>query len=122
MKSSSAATARTAFRVVAFAEALSWLGLLIGMYVKYVPETTEAGVQIFGMIHGIVFIAYLVCTIWAARALRWSPLVTLLALASSIPPFFTAIFEVIADRKGLLDTGRATSDAEVREPATDLTD
>ncbi len=33
----------TAFRVVAFAEAVSWLGLLVGMYIKYVPESTEPG-------------------------------------------------------------------------------
>ena len=34
-------TAATAFRIVAVAEALSWIGLLAGMFVKYVPETTE---------------------------------------------------------------------------------
>ena len=30
-------TVATAFRIVAVAEACSWLGLLIGMFVKYVP-------------------------------------------------------------------------------------
>ena len=40
------------------AEALSWVGLLIGMYLKYVPRTTELGVHVFGPIHGAVFVAY----------------------------------------------------------------
>ena len=33
----------TAFRVVAFAEAVSWLGLLVGMFFKYVVDAGEAG-------------------------------------------------------------------------------
>ena len=76
--------AATAFRIVAVAEALSWVGLLIGMYVKYVPETTELGVQIFGPIHGGIFVAYVVTAVVAARVLRWSIGTTLLALAASL--------------------------------------
>src|SRR3954454_10426092 len=91
-------TAATAFRIVAVAEALSWIGLLIGMYVKYVPATTELGVKIFGPIHGGIFIAYLVVTVLAARALRWSPGTTLLALVASVPPLVTVWFERWATR------------------------
>ncbi len=93
----------TAFRVVAFAEAVSWLGLLIGMFIKYVPETTEAGVQIFGPIHGGVFMAYVVLTLLVSRIQRWSVITTLLALAASIPPFATVVFELWAKRTGKLD-------------------
>ena len=64
-------TAATAFRIVAVAEALSWVGLLAGMFVKYVPETTELGVQVFGPIHGAIFVAYVVVALVAARVLRW---------------------------------------------------
>ena len=88
----------TAFRIVAVAEALSWVGLLIGMYVKYVPETTEVGVKIFGPIHGGVFVAYVVVALLAARVLRWSPGTTLLALVASIPPLATLWFERWAAR------------------------
>ena len=88
----------TAFRIVAVAEALSWVGLLIGMYVKYVPETTELGVKIFGPIHGGVFVAYVVVALLAARVLRWSPGTTLLALVASIPPLATLWFERWAAR------------------------
>ncbi|MBM7806335.1 integral membrane protein [Geodermatophilus bullaregiensis] len=91
-----------AFRVVAVAEALSWLGLLAGMYVKYVPETSEVGVQVFGPVHGAVFIAYLVVALVAARVLGWSRWTALLALAASIPPLATVVFERWAARTGRL--------------------
>jgi integral membrane protein len=94
--------AATAFRIVAVAEALSWVGLLIGMYVKYVPETTELGVQIFGPIHGGIFVAYVVTAVVAARVLRWSIGTTLLALAASVPPLASIVFERWASRGGRL--------------------
>jgi integral membrane protein len=90
------------FRAIAFAEACSWLGLLIGMYLKYVPETTEAGVHVFGPIHGTIFVAYLLATFAARSTFGWSLRTTALALVASIPPFATALFEVLAERRGLL--------------------
>lgn len=95
------------FRLIAFAEACSWLGLLVGMYLKYVPETTEAGVKIFGPIHGCIFLGYLLITLTARSTFGWSLRTTALALASSIPPFATAIFEVYADRAGHLSAADA---------------
>ncbi len=96
-----------AFRVVAVAEALSWVGLLAGMYVKYGVGTSEAGVQFFGPVHGAVFVAYVVLALVAARVLRWSPGTTLLALAAAVPPLATVGFERWATR-----TGRLPSRAE----------
>lgn len=93
---------RLLFRVVAFAEACSWAGLLVGMYLKYIPETTEAGVQIFGPIHGGIFVAYLLATLVARNTFGWSLTTTFWAAVASVPPFATAVFEVVADRKGLL--------------------
>jgi integral membrane protein len=93
----------SAFRIVALAEALTWLGLLIGMYFKYVPESGEAGVKIFGPIHGGVFLLYVLLTIATARAQRWSMTTTALALAASIPPFFTVWFERWAKNSGRLE-------------------
>jgi integral membrane protein len=100
-------TAATLFRVVAVAEALSWVGLLIGMYVKYVPETTELGVKIFGPIHGGVFVAYVLVALLSARTFRWSAGTTLLALAASIPPLATVLFERWITRTGRLPQGEA---------------
>src|SRR3954447_21204920 len=48
----------TAFRIVAVAEACSWIGLLAGMFVKWVLKASEGGVHVFGPIHGAIFIAY----------------------------------------------------------------
>jgi integral membrane protein len=95
-------TAATAFRTVAIAEALSWIGLLAGMFVKYVPETSELGVKIFGPIHGGVFVAYVVLALVAGRALRWSRGTTLLAQLASIPPLATIWFERRGTRSGEL--------------------
>jgi len=41
------------------------------MFLKYVTETTEIGVQVFGMLHGSAFLAYLSAAIAAAIILRW---------------------------------------------------
>ena len=90
------------FKVVAVAEALSWAGLLVGMYLKHVAGTTEAGVHLFGPLHGGIFLAYVALALLLSRSLRWTPWVTLLALACSVPPFATAVFEVLAARTGRL--------------------
>ncbi len=100
-------TAATAFRIVAVAEALSWVGLLIGMYVKYGPETTELGVKVFGPIHGGIFVAYVVVTLVAARVLRWSTRTTVLALVCSVPPLATVWFERLATRNDKLPRQQA---------------
>jgi len=92
----------TAFRVVAFAEALSWLGLLTGMFFKYVVDAGEQGVHVFGPIHGTVFVAYVVVTLLTWRHQRWSLPVAVLALAASVPPFCTVLFEQWAERTGRL--------------------
>ena len=103
----------TLFKVVAVAEALSWAGLLVGMYLKHVAGTTEAGVHLFGPVHGGIFVAYVGLALLLARSLRWTPWVTLLALACSVPPFATAVFEVWAARAGRL---AAPSAEPAREP------
>lgn len=90
------------FRLAAVLEALSWAGLLIGMFFKYVVVENEIGVKIFGPIHGAVFVAYLLATVTAYRPLRWSIPTTLLALVASIPPFFSVLFERWASRTGRL--------------------
>lgn len=92
----------TLFKAVAVAEALSWAGLLVGMWLKHVSGTTELGVEVFGPIHGAIFIAYVALTLVVARPLRWTPWVTLLALACSVPPFATVFFELGTSRTGRL--------------------
>ena len=98
---------RTIFRVVAFAEAVSWGLLLVAMFFKWVVQDDphaglEGGVPIAGPIHGVIFIAYVAVCFVAWIHFRWTPRTLVLALVCSIPPFVTAIFEVVADRRGLL--------------------
>ncbi|MFC7501382.1 DUF3817 domain-containing protein, partial [Nocardioides sp. GCM10030258] len=62
----------------------------------------ETGVRIFGMAHGVVFIAYGVVTlvVWVDR--RWSAGRGLLALVAAVPPLATLPLEWWAIRKGWL--------------------
>lgn len=100
-------TVRTVFRTIAIAEAASWALLLAAMFCKWILESEpfglhEGGVPVAGPIHGGIFMLYVVSCVVAAIVFKWNARTTLLALASSIPPFFTYWFEVVADRKGLL--------------------
>lgn len=94
--------ARTVFKVVAIAEAVSWAGLLVGMLFKYVIADNPVGVHVFGPIHGGVFVLYCLTVVAVFRTFGWSLPVTTLALAASIPPFATLVFEVWAERTGRL--------------------
>ncbi|AWS43524.1 DUF3817 domain-containing protein [Streptosporangium sp. 'caverna'] len=86
-------TALRLFRYVAIAEACSWAGLLIGMFFKYIADTGDLGVKIFGPVHGVMFVLYVAGVLAAARVERWSPGVVVLGLACSVPPFTSLWFE-----------------------------
>jgi integral membrane protein len=106
------ASPRRLFRALATAEAITWALLLTGMVLKYVTRTTELGVQVFGMVHGVVFIAYGLVTLLVAVDQRWAAGRLLLGLAAAVPPFATLPFEWYADRRGLLgDSWRSRADS-----------
>jgi len=92
------------FRRVAVAEAITWALLLFGMFLKYVTATTDLGVRVFGMLHGVVFIAYCLSTLVVGIDQRWSRGRVLLGLLSSVPPFMTVWFDRYAERRGALGT------------------
>ncbi|MFI9504271.1 DUF3817 domain-containing protein [Nocardia sp. NPDC052566] len=106
------------FRFIAVLEAISWAFLIVGMVFKRLPEPVTWPVKVFGMTHGIIFILFVIMAIVAARELKWSPLVTVLALLSSIPPFFTVLFEVLAARFGKLGELSNTGAGDTAAPAT----
>jgi integral membrane protein len=92
------------FRRVAIAEAVTWALLLTGMFLKYVTETTDLAVSVFGMVHGVVFIAYCLTVVLVGVDQRWSRGRLLAGLAASIPPFLTVVFDRNAERRGALST------------------
>lgn len=119
------AATRSVFRVVAVAEALSWAGLLVAMFFKWVvaedPHTgAEGGVPIMGPIHGGVFVLFVLTSLVAWRVFSWRLGTIALALACAIPPFATVWFERRVDRQGLLGVsaaGRTTAAAGPSGPA-----
>jgi integral membrane protein len=89
------------FRVIALAEAVSWVGLLIGMHFKYLGSPrTEVGVKLFGPVHGAIFVAFVVVALLAGIAFQWGLGTWLLALLGSIVPLGSVIFLIWADRSG----------------------
>ncbi|GAA0288104.1 DUF3817 domain-containing protein [Kineococcus aurantiacus] len=106
------------FRVIATFEAISWTALLIAMFLKWVVHAPhEGGVPVVGMVHGIGFVVYLVSTVWAGLALRWSPGNVLAGLAAGVPPFGTVVFERWMLRRGGLTTRSARSSSAAASPS-----
>jgi integral membrane protein len=76
-------------RLVGIAEGISFLVLLgIAMPLKYVAGLPQA-VKIFGWMHGLLFILYVVALINAAFVHRWSIWRALVAFVASLVPFGT---------------------------------
>ncbi|MEV0674156.1 DUF3817 domain-containing protein [Mycobacterium sp. NPDC050441] len=96
------------FRLIAFAEAVSWAGLLVGMYFKYLGSPrTEIGVKVFGPVHGGVFIAFVVAAVLVGVARKWDIGTWILALLASIVPLGSVIFVMWADRTARIESGEA---------------
>ncbi|MFE3454066.1 DUF3817 domain-containing protein [Nonomuraea sp. NPDC059194] len=81
------------FRAVAIAEAFSWVGLLAGMYVKYIAQASEIGVKVFGPIHGGLFLLYVAAVLLVARERGWSRATVVVGLVCAVPPLATIWFE-----------------------------
>ncbi len=65
-------TPRTLYRRIALAEVVTWALLLLGMVLKYVTRTTDLGVKVFGLAHGVVFIAFCLVTVLLWVNQRWT--------------------------------------------------
>lgn len=107
------------FRLIALAEAVSWVGLLTGMYFKYLgTPRTEIGVKVFGMAHGVIFIAFVVTGLLVGLAVKWGLGTWLLALLASIVPLCSVIFLIWADRTGRM--GAASVSTGVLQPGRSM--
>jgi integral membrane protein len=81
------------FRIAAIAEAVTWAGLLIGMFFKYIVVKNQVGVQIFGPTHGFVMGFYIIAVFLVKPELPWGRRELYIGLAASVPPFATYFFE-----------------------------
>ena len=100
--SSSLSPAGRLFAIAAFAEGLTWAGLLVGMLLKYGTQTTDLGVWLFGRLHGAAFLFYLVVTLVSAVRLRWPWWAWIVAVLAAVPPLVTVPLEIWFRRIGLL--------------------
>lgn len=74
------------FRIIALAEATSFIALLVATYVKR-TDGGEVGVSVLGPIHGALFIAYVLVALSLRDRAGWSPRTTLLILLGAVVPF-----------------------------------
>jgi integral membrane protein len=75
------------FRLVAYAEAVTFLILLGGVVVKRVLNGSDVGVRVMGPIHGIVFLVYVVMVLQVRASQAWNLGQTLLVIVASALPF-----------------------------------
>lgn len=82
-----------AFKITAFWEGVSLLVLLfIAMPLKYFFNQPEM-VSIVGMIHGILFLAYVVLAFMVYNELNWNFKTLFIVLFASVIPFGTFYIE-----------------------------
>jgi integral membrane protein len=76
-------------RILAFAEGVSFLLILfVSMPLKYLFNLPQAN-MVIGMMHGLLFMLYVLAVIQAKFTFDWSYKNTFLALIASIIPFGT---------------------------------
>jgi integral membrane protein len=82
------------FRIGAVAEACGWTLLIAGILIgRYSTPGNDTAVIIAGQIHGMLFFGYLAAALVLYPSLGWSRWRALFALAFSVPPFGTLVFE-----------------------------
>ncbi|AWW29001.1 hypothetical protein DN752_01980 [Echinicola strongylocentroti] len=81
------------FRIISYAEGISYLLLLfIAMPLKYTMDMPLA-VKYTGWVHGILFIVYVYLVFPTRRGLNWTFRRTLFALIASVLPFGPFLFD-----------------------------
>jgi integral membrane protein len=95
------------FKIVALAEAASYLVLLAAAVVKRTHDV-EALVPIVGPIHGLLFLAYLGLALYVRERLGWNGWTTVMVVVASVLPLGGLVVERRVDDEP----------ASVREPST----
>lgn len=97
---------RVVFRTLAIVEACTWAGLLISMLIKYPLAGSPVGVTVFGWLHGLAWVLFIVACLVAGGWFRWRWWITLTGIVCSVLPFLTVPFDIWMERTGRLDARR----------------
>ena len=82
------------FKIAAIAEACGWTLLIVGIGIeRYILPGNHVSVLLAGRVHGLLFIVYLLAVVGLYPSLRWSRTKSIFALAASVPPYGTLLFE-----------------------------
>ena len=68
------------------AETISWIGLIVGMVMKYGFDN-GSGTELFGPLHGTLFLAYVGLALLCHAEYKWPLKRTAIVLLAAIPPF-----------------------------------
>ena len=90
------------FRALAFAEAVTWTILIVGMILKYAAGV-DAAVIVGGSIHGFVFLAYAFSAVLVGVNQRWPLGLIAFAVLTAIVPYATIPFEFWLIRRARLE-------------------
>ena len=101
------------FRLIALAEAVSWL-LLIGATVAKRAFAVEEATAVIGPVHGVIFLAYLAAVVLLRDELGWSAKRTAIAVAAAVIPLGAYL---IVERRYLAE---AEAEAEVGVAGRDV--
>lgn len=74
------------FRVVAIAESVSLIVLLVGMAMR-LAAGAQSIAGVVGPVHGMLFISYVALVLMLRGEQRWGPLATTMLIAASVVPF-----------------------------------
>lgn len=88
------------YRIAAFAEAIGWTLLIVGILIeRYLTPGNSTAVLIAGNIHGTIFLCYFLAPLVLYPSLGWSRWKALGAIIAGVPPYGTLLFELYAARK-----------------------
>jgi integral membrane protein len=107
-------TPRKLYKTLAFAEGVTWTLLIAGLVIRAAVGAPQLLLTVVGGIHGLVFLAYGVCSALVGVNQRWGFWRTALAVVLAIVPYATIPFERAVEKRGRLDGNwrtEATDDA-----------
>jgi len=103
------------FKVIALAEAVSYLVLLFASVIKRTLDIPEL-VTVVGPIHGVIFLAYVALALYIREQVGWNGWTTVMVIVAAVVPLGGLIVERrMADEP---DAGAATGSVTPDDGAT----